>query len=165
MRFSLSTARLACAAVMSVAFLAGSTAQASTAATVIQNRDEPGRNIFQSVGTACQETSGSLCEIDFAFLPANQQVVIQHINCLFRTAGYGGVTATLYGGFGPQAYMVFEPAARSGTTGPSPAVDYHLDEQIVFYGKAGAKLRIAVVPNEDLLASHCMVTSYQVAIP
>jgi hypothetical protein len=168
MRLLLSNVRRACVAAIAVTVLAGPIAHATTAATVFQNRDEPGRNVYQTVGSTCKKIAGqpNSCVISFGGILDTQQVVVQHINCLLHTTGFGGITVNLYGDHSLKDYMSFQPVARSGTTGPTSVIDYPLDAPIVFYGKPAGGLEVILVANDPFSGDqHCILTGYHVTIP
>ena len=147
--------------------LASFTAHATTAPTIVQNRDEPGRNPYQA-STKCIPFAGQpkSCLARFSPLAKTDVAVIQYINCIFQTTGYGGLTATLSTKMSPTDYILFEPAARTGTTGAAATVQYILDQPILFYAAPGEQATLTVTISDSFTGDqHCFASGYRVVTP
>jgi len=65
---------------------------AQVRAALVQDRDEPARNFYQSSNFCSTPTSG-FCIVDFPAVPANKRLIVQHVSAIMTMPAQNTITS------------------------------------------------------------------------
>jgi hypothetical protein len=107
-------------------------------ALLVENIDEPGRSPYQSVGRPLGMINTNTCAVDFAPVPPNKRLVVEHLSGFTAVTG---TTNTLLGSFsapnlrgGPEIYF------SAVSVGPQ---QWATSQQMTVYLEPGSVPRVA----------------------
>jgi hypothetical protein len=140
---------------------------AAPAQTIVQNRDEPGRNRYQAhatISAPCSFQNG--CVATFATIPAGEHVVVQYVSC-FITIGDGitPLVVSLAGQVSNPNNRAYLPSLQQGSV--SNVQSFVVSSPLVYYFVSGDTPTISVLFNGAPASNpgDCLLTGYHVLIP
>jgi hypothetical protein len=137
---------------------------AAHADTLVQNRDEPGRNPYEVEAAISASCNFNGCSATFPVTPAGQRVVVEYVSCaIVSPSGTSPMAVTL--GWTGGALHAFVPAVFQANS--SSVSGYTVSAPMVFYLPAGVTPIIQVVFNGNAGAApgDCLLSGYRVALP
>ncbi len=158
---------------LALLFLVAPFGLSAHADTIVQNRDEPGRNRYVAHATISPTCGTNGCPAAFPAIPANENVVVQYVSCwiltqsIFTPSPIIPYLVFLDGHASNGLARAYVPAVNQGTLGTFTS-SFVVSAQVVFYFTDGDKPMVNVLFNGNIGSTSpgdCTLTGYHVQLP